>query len=271
MSTVAFFSRRTCNFQGTMCARTLRVLKTLIQHRSFCVQLFPVKFTLFSIRWHFFNVKGDSKNRTKPKTPPSKQKRKISANRLSVWRQNVTPNVRLDIGVCGIAVLVNFSCGISVILILNCVIAVFSESAGWGISGVLVQRYLIQKKLFYTVSDTFLVWLVSDRLGNSGNKLKDVVVEKCWRAYATPAIRKLFENLCLQSLALTKVSFNDFPLRYDSMGGSWNISFRYGWFWIRCHFPISIFLTLGKAGWYCVTKGNIFFFVLLSLFSRAFR
>ena len=35
-----------------------------------------------------------------------------------------------DIGVCGIAVLVNFSCGISVILILNCVIAVFSESAG---------------------------------------------------------------------------------------------------------------------------------------------
>ena len=24
---------------------------------------------------------------------------------------------------------------------------------------------------------------------------------------------------------------------------------------------------VGKAGWYCVTKGNIFFFVLLSLFS----
>ena len=35
-----------------------------------------------------------------------------------------------DIGVCGIAVLVNFLCGISVILILNCVIVVFSESAG---------------------------------------------------------------------------------------------------------------------------------------------
>ena len=130
------------------------------------------------------------------------------------------------------------------------------------------QRYLIKKKLFYTVSDPFLVWLVSDRLGNSGNKLKDAVVEKCWRAYGTPAIRKLFENLCLQSLALTKVSFIDFPLRYDSMGCSWNISFRCGWFWIRRHFPISIFLTLGKAGWYCVTKGNIFFFVLLSLFSR---
>ena len=96
----------------------------------------------------------------------------------------------------------------------------------------------------------------------------DGVVKKCWRAYATPAIRKLFRNLCLQSLALTKVSFNDFPLRYDSMGGSWNTSFRYGWFWMRCHFPISIFLTLGKAGWYCVIKGNIFFFVLLSLFPR---
>jgi len=35
-----------------------------------------------------------------------------------------------DIGVSGIAVLVNFSCRISVILILNCVIAVFSEFAG---------------------------------------------------------------------------------------------------------------------------------------------
>ena len=41
------------------------------------------------------------------------------------------------------------------------------------------QRCLIKKKLFYTVSDPFLVsdlFLVSDRLGN---KLKDVVVKKC--------------------------------------------------------------------------------------------
>ena len=28
-----------------------------------------------------------------------------------------------------------------------------------------------------------------------------------------------------------------------------------------------MFLRLGKAGWYCVTKGSIFFCVLLSLFS----
>ena len=92
-------------------------------------------------------------------------------------------------------------------------------------------------------------------------------VKKCWRTWATPANRKRFENLCLQILVLTKVSFNDFPLRYDSMDGSWNISFRCGWFWKRCHFPINIFLRLRKAGWHCVAKGNIFFFVLLSLFS----
>ena len=83
-----------------------------------------------------------------------------------------------DIGVCGIAVLVNFSCGISVILILNCVIAVFSESAGWGISGVLVNDIWLKRNCF-TRFPTL------------------------WRSYATPAIRKLFENLCLQSLALT--------------------------------------------------------------------
>ena len=46
----------------------------------------------------------------------------------------ISPELRLpmegDIGVCGIAVLANFSCGISVILILNCGIAVFSKPAG---------------------------------------------------------------------------------------------------------------------------------------------
>ena len=99
---------------------------------------------------------------------------------------------------------------------------------------------------------------------------KIMVVTKCWQAYATPAIRKRFGNLCLQSLALTKVSFNEFPLRYDSMGGSWNISFRCGWFSIRCQFPMSIFLKLNKAGWYCVTKGNIFFFVLCLCFQGNF-
>ena len=37
---------------------------------------------------------------------------------------------------------------------------------------------------------------------------------------------------------------------------------RYGWFCIRCgHFPMSMFLRLGNVGWYCVTKGSIFFYV----------
>lgn len=38
-----------------------------------------------------------------------------------------------DIGVCGIAVLDNFSWGISVILILNCYIAVFFITGGFGV------------------------------------------------------------------------------------------------------------------------------------------
>ena len=42
----------------------------------------------------------------------------------------MTEHIEGDIGVCGIAVLANFSCGISVILILNCGIAVFSKPAG---------------------------------------------------------------------------------------------------------------------------------------------
>ena len=42
-----------------------------------------------------------------------------------------------DIGVCGIAMLDNFSCGISVILFLNCGIAVFSKPAGYVFLGIL--------------------------------------------------------------------------------------------------------------------------------------
>ena len=61
------------------------------------------------------------------------------------------------IGVCGIAVLVNFSCGISVILILNCVIAVFSKTCEMRYFWPFGQLYVIRKKLFYTVSDPFLV------------------------------------------------------------------------------------------------------------------
>ena len=48
------------------------------------------------------------------------------------------------------------------------------------------------------------------------------------------------------------------------------IFLRYGWFCIRRHFPISIFLRLGNAGWYCVTKGSIFLRAFLFLCSNAF-
>ena len=40
------------------------------------------------------------------------------------------------------------------------------------------------------------------------------------------------------------------------------------WFWVRCHFPISMFLSLGKAGWYWITKGNIFLCVMFPLFFK---
>ena len=46
-------------------------------------------------------------------------------------------------------------------------------------------------------------------------------------------------------------SFSDLSLRCDSLSRCW--------FCIRCHFPIGIFFKLGKAGWYCVTKGSSFF------------
>ena len=55
-----------------------------------------------------------------------------------------------DIGVCGIAVLDNFSCGISVILILNCGIAVFSKSAGCSF-----WHFGREKKLSFKFSNVF--------------------------------------------------------------------------------------------------------------------
>ena len=64
------------------------------------------------------------------------------------------------------------------------------------------------------------------------------------------------------------MSFRDFPLRYDRRGGSLKMFLSCGWFCIKCHFPMSIFFKLGKAGWYCVTKGRIFFCAVLFLFVK---
>ena len=72
-----------------------------------------------------------------------------------------------DIGVCGIAVLGNFSCGISVILIKNCGIAVFSKPAGFGfLTFWSVLKMILQ--CFTTVFDPFPV---SCRLGNASKQV----------------------------------------------------------------------------------------------------
>ena len=59
-------------------------------------------------------------------------------------------------------------------------------------------------------------------------------------------------------------------MQYEMRGGSLKMSLRYGWICIGCHFPMSMFLRLGNAGSYCVTKGSIFLRTFLFLCSSAF-
>ena len=56
-------------------------------------------------------------------------------------------------------------------------------------------------------------------------------------------------------------------IRYE--GRLFKISLSRCWFYIRCHFPISIFFRLGKARWYCVRKGRSFLRADLFLCCRA--
>ena len=63
------------------------------------------------------------------------------------------------------------------------------------------------------------------------------------------------------------MSLRDFSLRYDMSGGSVKIFLSCGRFCMRYHFLMSIVFKLGKAGWYCVTKGSIFLREFLFLFS----
>ena len=44
------------------------------------------------------------------------------------------------------------------------------------------------------------------------------------------------------SLTLTSISFKDFPFLYETIGGSLNTSLSNGWFWIKCHLLIKMFL-----------------------------
>ena len=55
------------------------------------------------------------------------------------------------------------------------------------------------------------------------------------------------------------ISPSDFPLLYEIMGGSLYISLSSGLSWINYHLLIKMFLRFGKAGWYVVTKGRMFF------------
>ena len=99
---------------------------------------------------------------------------------------------------------------------------------------------------------------ISFKFGNESNKIVDGPAR-----LLRFAMIRLYS---LHSLALTRISFRDFPLRYDRRGGSLKIFLSCGWFCIKCHFPISISFKFGNAGWYCVTKGRIFFRAVLFLF-----
>ena len=70
---------------------------------------------------------------------------------VSFFMQAESKNMERDIGVCGIAVLDNFSCVISVILILNCGITVFSKSVECDVLDILDGI----KKLSFKSSNVF--------------------------------------------------------------------------------------------------------------------
>ena len=49
----------------------------------------------------------------------------------------------------------------------------------------------------------------------------------------------------------------------EMIGGSLNIYCSYGWFRIRFHFFIQASFIVDTEGWYCVTNGNISFFLIV--------
>ena len=61
------------------------------------------------------------------------------------------------------------------------------------------------------------------------------------------------------SLCFTRMSFRDFPVCNMIWAEALykDLQLSCGWFCMRCHFLTSNVFKLGKAGWYCVTKGNI--------------
>ena len=118
---------------------------------------------------------------------------------------------------------------------------------------------------------TFTTYTACDmRIWSTSVRDRNMIFKRVLTGLHDSCISQIDCSLSLYSLALTRVSFRDFPLRYEMRGGSLKIFLRYGWFCIRCHFPMSMFLRLGNAGWYCVTKGSIFLRAVLFLCSSAF-
>ena len=77
-----------------------------------------------------------------------------------------------------------------------------------------------------------------------------------WQAYAAPEYVVWFSRLC-HIFTLTSMSVS----LYDIMGGSLKIRFSNGCCCIRYHFFVKVSLRFGAAGWYCVMKGKIRFFL----------
>ena len=90
---------------------------------------------------------------------------------------------------------------------------------------------------------------------------------RCWQAKHDPEAR---DSVCY-SFAPARISPSDFALLYEMMEGSLYISLNSGWSWIKCHLLIKMFLRFGKAGWYVVTKGRIFFRTSLFFCKANFR
>ena len=82
-----------------------------------------------------------------------------------------------------------------------------------------------------------------------------------WQAYTTPEYVAWFSRVCY-NFALTNMSLTERPFLYDIMSGSLKSWFTNGYCCIRYHFLVRTSLRFGTAGWYCVTKGRIRFFVL---------
>ena len=89
----------------------------------------------------------------------------------------------------------------------------------------------------------------STRVGIQGLKVLTGLHDSCSSRIDWTFKTNLFANCkkSLHSVGLTRVSFRDFPLRYEMRGGSLKMFLRYGWFCIRCHFPMSMFLRLGNV------------------------